>query len=130
MRLTNHTDIPTPLVRDVLRFVMPNGVTNVRVTIYNTARRWAGGRGGSGYVSARIPKAERYPALPSHGAYLGWPPHTRIEALVLLLAHELRHCWQTVNPRGYRVWGARGQYSERDADAYAIQKLRAWRREH
>ena len=31
-------------------------------------------------------------------------------------------------PRGRRVWGARGQFSERDADAYAIRMLRAWRR--
>lgn len=31
-------------------------------------------------------------------------------------------------PKGRRVWGARGQFSERDADAYAIRTLRAWRR--
>jgi hypothetical protein len=27
-----------------------------------------------------------------------------------------------------RVWGARGQYSERDADAYAIRKVREFRK--
>ena len=26
------------------------------------------------------------------------------------------------------VWGSRGRYSERDADAYAVRKLREWRR--
>jgi hypothetical protein len=25
-----------------------------------------------------------------------------------------------------RVWGVRGQFSERDADAYAIRKIREW----
>jgi hypothetical protein len=54
--------------------------------------------------------------------------YNRTEALVHLLAHELRHLWQAKVKRGYRVWGARGQFSERDADAYAIQMLRRWRR--
>jgi hypothetical protein len=52
----------------------------------------------------------------------------RTEALVYVLAHELRHLWQGRVHRGRRVWGSRGQYSERDADAYAIHKLREWRR--
>ena len=54
----------------------------------------------------------------------------QVEALVYLAAHELRHLWQARVPRGHRVWGSRGQYSERDADAYAIRQLRAWRRAH
>lgn len=52
----------------------------------------------------------------------------RTEALVFVAAHELRHLWQAIVPRGRRVWGARGQYSERDCDAYALKMLRAWRR--
>jgi hypothetical protein len=28
------------------------------------------------------------------------------------------------------VWGSRGQYSNRDADAYAIRKVREWRKNH
>lgn len=28
------------------------------------------------------------------------------------------------------VWGSRGRFSERDADAYALRQLRAWRRAH
>ncbi len=46
----------------------------------------------------------------------------------VVTAHELRHLWQAQHPKGWRVWGSRGQYSERDADAYAIRMLRAWRR--
>lgn len=52
------------------------------------------------------------------------------EALVHILAHELRHIWQTkhTGKRG-KVWNARGLHSERDADAYAIKMQRKWRRE-
>lgn len=52
---------------------------------------------------------------------------SRREALVVLLAHELRHLWQAQTTRG-RVYGARGRFSERDADAYALQMLRRFRR--
>ena len=62
------------------------------------------------------------------GANLPVDLYSRIEALVLVTAHELRHLWQAQHPKGWRVWGSRGQYSERDADAYAIRMLRAWRR--
>lgn len=54
-----------------------------------------------------------------------WTDHER---LVEIIAHELRHLWQRRVKRGRRVWGARGQFSERDADAYAIRMTRAWRR--
>jgi hypothetical protein len=51
-----------------------------------------------------------------------------MEALIMLVAHELRHLWQADHPKGWRVYGARGVYSERDADAYALQMLRKYRR--
>jgi len=54
----------------------------------------------------------------------------RKEALLGVLAHELRHLWQSKVKKGYRVWGSKGQFSERDADAYAIRKTREWRRQH
>ena len=52
---------------------------------------------------------------------------SRIEAVVHVTAHELKHLWQTNHPgkRG-KVWGARGRISNRDADAYAIRKTREW----
>lgn len=63
------------------------------------------------------------------GGHIGSLILTREEAFVHILAHELRHLWQT-NHRGKRgkVWGARGLLSDRDADAYAIRKMREWRR--
>ncbi len=128
MRLTNYTDIPNAQVREVVAFVCPSNVTNRTIIVHNTARRLASGNAGGRRIMVKVPTVPRCPAMPPRKAYLGWPPHTRIEALVLILAHELRHSWQSKVPRGYRVWGARGQYSERDCDAYAIRMLRAWRR--
>jgi len=72
----------------------------------------------------------------------------KTEALMMVLAHEFRHLWQTdisdghnlperkakhdklkFKRRGY-VWGARGVLSNRDGDAYAIRKVREYRRTH
>jgi hypothetical protein len=76
------------------------------------------------YSDGRPPKVSKYQSK----GYLtvGWLT-SRIEALVMVMAHELRHQWQRTHSRG-RVWGSRGRYSERDADAYALKMLRAWRR--
>jgi hypothetical protein len=67
----------------------------------------------------------------SNGGYISQLTLSREEGLVSIAAHELRHLWQKNHPgkRG-KVWGAKGQYSERDADAYAIRKVREWRRLH
>jgi hypothetical protein len=62
------------------------------------------------------------------GANLASTEYTQEEAIVHLVAHELRHLWQAKVKKGHRVWGARGQYSERDCDAYAIGVVRHWRR--
>ena len=58
----------------------------------------------------------------------------RTEALVYILAHEARHMWQQHGPMKNssfpvgRVKNAHGTYSEVCTEAYAIHKLRAWRR--
>ena len=60
--------------------------------------------------------------------YLGVKVFSDEEALVHVVAHELRHLWQARVKSGRRVWGARGQFSERDADAYGLACVRKWRR--
>jgi hypothetical protein len=62
------------------------------------------------------------------GGYLDHFLLSREEAVVHVVAHELRHLWQAKIKRGYRVWRARGQFSDTDADAFAIRKTREWRR--
>jgi hypothetical protein len=54
---------------------------------------------------------------------------SREEAIIHVVAHELRHLWQK-NHRKCKVWGSRGRYREKDADAYAIRKTREWRRKN
>lgn len=75
------------------------------------------------------------------GGYINCLLLSREEAVILVMAHELRHLWQMDHRRrrgikegeggeGVGVWGSRGQYSNRDADAYAIRKVREWRKNH
>lgn len=53
---------------------------------------------------------------------------SRQECLLYILAHELKHLKQRDSKSGW-IWGSRGKrYSERDADAFAIRVVRAWRR--
>jgi len=65
----------------------------------------------------------------STGGYIDSLTLSREEALVHIAAHELRHLWQKnhIGKRG-KVRGARGRYSDTDADAYAIRKKKQWRR--
>ncbi|HMG11721.1 MAG TPA: hypothetical protein VK571_00965 [Gemmatimonadaceae bacterium] len=151
MRLTNHTDIPSETVRAIIRAVRPAGIGNFDVRISNTSRH-ACGRAyteGSGYhdtaspfLVVRVAKTDRAAQTRNtkpDGAYLPHVWGSRIEALLWVVAHELRHMWQArgtsldnrrrvVRPRRGMVYGSRGRFSERDADAYAMQMLRRFRR--
>lgn len=66
-----------------------------------------------------------------YSGYISSLELSREESLVHVLSHEMRHYWQINHPgkRG-KIWGAKGKFSERDADAYAIRMTRAWRRLH
>jgi hypothetical protein len=64
------------------------------------------------------------------GGYLPMLWLDSTECLIAMLAHELRHAWHDEHKgkkRG-KVWGARGKYSNRDADWYAIRKVKEYRR--
>jgi hypothetical protein len=141
MRLRNYTDLPDEWLREVIRAVCPPGVSGFDVRVSNSSH---GGRGrayaqGSSYhdracpfviVSLSKPKAFK-PYWTSGGkGYIRMPIGSRKEQAVHLLAHELRHLWQgkSSGKRRGMVWGARGKMSERDADAYALNMLRRFRR--
>lgn len=142
MRLKNTTTIPTSVIRDVIRFVRPPGISGFDVRVSNT--KWSvAGRAytqGSSFHDSAAPfvvlrvARDGWPkeATPPHKAgYLGVPRlENRIEALVFIAAHELRHLWQAKGikrgrAKGSRM-GARG-FSETDADSYAIGMLYSWR---
>ena len=139
MRLKNYTDIDSDTIRNLIRFVRPSGISNFDVRVSNYSGTTGRGRAytqGSGYhdradpfIVISIAPEGRFKRQIYEGGG-GYLPHvwgSRMEALVHLLAHELRHLWQAKHTKG-KVWGARGRMSERDADAYAIQMLRRFRR--
>ena len=142
MRLRNSTNIPNETAKEIIRFVRPAGISRFDVEVRNSRSAYAGRayHQGSGYhdraapfIVVRIGPDKLFPShSEAHGGYLRIAMGNRIEAMVVVLAHELRHLWQAANPlRGKRrgmVYGARGRFSERDADAYALHKLREWRR--
>lgn len=139
MRLKNHTDIPADQIRTIIRAVRPAGISNFDVRVSNLGGKGFRGRAyasGSGYhetadpfVIVSIARTDAGCRVIADGGsgYLPMQIGSRLEALVVVLAHELRHLWQANHQRG-RVWGARGKFSERDADAYALSMLRRFRR--
>lgn len=140
MKLKNHTDIDTELVRQIIRAVCPSGISRFDVRVSNFNGRGCRGRAyhkGSGYhatadqfvVVSIAPTEEKARYISKGGkGYLPSVYGSRLEALVFVLAHELRHLWQGKVKKGWRVWGAKGQFSERDADAYGLRMLRKYRR--
>lgn len=141
-RWRNYTDLPDEWTRAVYDAVLPSGLAAHDVAIKNNTS--GGGRGraytkGSSYhltarpfVIVSVPKTEKEARVRrrAHGGYLGVVHGSRREAFVYILAHELRHLWQAKakgRPRGM-VYGAKGRFSERDADAYGLQALRKYRR--
>ena len=138
MKLKNYTDIEDETIRAIIRAVKPAGVSGFDISIKNSKHAFRGRAYTEGcayhdtaapLVIVSIGADDKYPlVVEQHGAYLPMVFYNRIEALLTVAAHELRHLWQAKHPRGWRVWGSRGQYSERDADAYALRMLRAYRR--
>lgn len=139
MRLKNYTDFSDSKIREVIRHTKPSGVSNFDISFKNCKHAFRGRAYTQGcayhataspLVIVSIGKDDKYPTRKKAiKGYLTVDLYTRLEALVYITAHELRHLWQEQHPRGWRVWGARGKFSERDADAYAIHKLRTWRKQ-
>lgn len=167
MRIKNYTKFSTELIREIIAFVKPNGVSNFDISFKNSENGWKGKayyagcsyhersleRSGSAarnngkripFITIGVPairlvsggrkyttEKTRYkcPRVTDYGkGYLRSVQFSPVEDMVHLVAHELRHLWQAKIKKGHRVWGSRGQFSERDADAYAIRMTRAWRR--
>jgi hypothetical protein len=140
MRLKNYSNIPNERIIEMILFVRPSGISNFEVRISNCVKGYRGKSYSKGsayhstanpFIIARIPKTESmFPHYETHSkpGYINTLVLSREEALVHLIAHELRHLWQSKH-KGHRVWGSKGKFSERDADAYAIKMTRKWRRD-
>jgi hypothetical protein len=130
-RIANESDLPTPFVRAAYNFCVPVGVKKIDVVFFEPVSTDLGGSCGRccffgvprnnfqrPFIYVAAEKADHFPSpwrddLPN--TYFA----SREEAAIYILAHELRHVWQ----RQFH-----GQFSERDADAYALHCLRQWRR--
>lgn len=140
MRIVNTTTIDQELVKEIIRFVRPSGISNFDVMVKNG--EYLAGKAyykGSSYhatadpfVIARVP-GKKYPRILktyqiAHLKGRRYWLADRTEALVYLLAHELRHLWQakSTTKRWYYP-RSRGKFSEIDTESYAITMLRAWR---
>jgi hypothetical protein len=145
MQIRNSTSIPNETVREIIRHARPPGISNFDVMVKNGEYGLCGRayHAGSGYhysrrpfVVLRVGPARRpFRVSPyqyrQHKGRSYWIAD-RTEALLYIAAHELRHLWQAQAPRGSRrrgmCWGSRGRFSEIDTEAWAIRKLREWRR--
>lgn len=139
MKLKNSSKIYSDkLIRDIIDFVRPSGISNFDVMIKNSDYSFAGRAytQGCGYhetanpfIVIRIAPNIKFPYIRNKNkGYLPLQLYSNVEVAVYLIAHELRHLWQAKVKKGWRVWGAKGQFSERDASAYGIHKVREWRR--
>lgn len=149
MRFRNTTEIPNDWLRAAIAAVKPANVSNFEVWVKNgesgiCGKAYVQGCSFSGkanpYILLRVAKKlqtdSRFnkpyhyydSAMVGKGYLAHFYLYTRRELVLFVLAHELRHLWQSKIRKGYRVWGALGQYSERDADAYALRMVRRYRR--
>ncbi len=129
----NTTDFPNEEIREIIQLARPAGISNFTVQVHNKHnfkfKSWYSpsrhhikiGIGNWGFS---------FPFLSKGGqGYLPYLMLSREELFVYNIAHELRHAWQASHTRG-RVWKARGRFSDRDADAWAIRMVRKYRRLH
>jgi hypothetical protein len=138
MKLRNYTPLDSTWLRKMTAAVKPSNVTKFDISFKNCGGAWHRGRAywaGCSYHSSSAPLVvvalgkTPYPYRTIEtGAYIGFNLYSIQEAAVMITAHELRHLWQSKVKTGWRVWGSKGQFSERDADAYAIQMVRRYRR--
>jgi hypothetical protein len=132
LKIKNTTKIPDALIQQIAEAVAPPGtLAGLTINVRNKRRGWHGwsyhGKRLIAISMCSTDVSARHVTKGGNG-YLPMCIGSRVEALVVIIAHELRHQWQNRVPRGRRVWGARGQHSERDADAYALGMLRKFRR--
>lgn len=144
MKLKNYTKFDNKSIKEIIKFVRPSGLSNFEIGVKNSKNGFCGRCYYNGcsyhgnfspYVVIRIGDKIKFPIdngqdvdVKGKGYLSGYKLFTTEEVLVYLMAHELRHLWQAKHRRGYRYYNCRGQFSERDADCYAIHKLREWRR--
>ena len=146
MKTINTSTFSDDFIKCVVTFVKPKGLRRFRLHVKNSKSSYAGRTYQNGmhskYVNincplvvVRIGKKSNFPVLNNKYPKLKEAPYydlmSREEALVHTIAHELRHVWQSKrkNHSGYFP-KTRGQYSEIDAEQFALRALNYWRHIH
>lgn len=142
--LRNTTDIPDKLIAIAMAFGMPDGLPNdhlAAVHIKNKRHGKVGGRWGWYYpgdkaiiliVPRRIIRPHTYT---KHHCKREIIIGSRVDFLVAVMAHEMRHAWQYLNwntpASRWKLDRTRiGKYArEVDAELFEIATLDRWRKE-
>jgi hypothetical protein len=131
--IKNTTSIPNDVIRAAIQFTRPPGISGFKVTVCQSVYDYCGWGCASG-VKLRLGVNYQYPRklrVYQYGQFKGrkYYAYSFVEALIYLTAHELMHVRQgQKGPMRRRVWGARGRFSEIETEAWAIRKLREYRR--
>lgn len=136
-RYKNKSDFSDTTIREVVEFCMPEGLRGIKV-VYTSGRTKSKGWSYNlrKEIGIQVVKSNntKYPYIRND-----WKKEvqvlllSRIEELVYITAHELRHQWQRKRPlKRLWVYGARDKRTkksiERDAEAYGLRKVREWRK--
>jgi hypothetical protein len=127
----NTTDIPIELIKVVIQFNAIKGIELKSIKIRNKKEGLTSGNYGLYYHSKRIsltvPPVMNNPIsmkLVHCGKYI--TIRDRIEFVVAVLSHELRHAWQ-FQVEGLKFLNACSQAKEYDAEMYEYETLMKWR---
>ena len=148
MRLRNTSNFTDAQVREIIDFVKPRKVRNFELIVKPSKHSYSGKAYPTGYSTYRS-TSSGFTTMPTAICKIGIRPYplwtasnnhgyirmlllSREECLVMLIAHELKHLWQARPLKRHpgRPKGARGKYSEREADCYAYRMVRSWRKLH
>lgn len=129
--------LPKTKIEKIICFVTPKGLKLPAIIIKPARGEWL--IDGIYYANDHeiLLKVAKYSDFPfkmtvskkekKKGYMDGFSLKNKQEALVYLLAHEIRHVWQAKHPTAKRMGRRKNKYSESDADIYAVNKLNQWR---
>jgi hypothetical protein len=126
MWLKNETRFPTERIREIVEFTRPAGIDDFSMTV-----SYYSGPSEIPYDGETFPdRGWIFVSIPTQASFKRHAKDVAIrstdELLVKIIAHELRHLQQK-NLERHDPWQANGEFRERDADGYALHKVRAWR---
>ena len=132
MEYRNTTDIPLELIKVVIQFNNIQGIELKSIKIRNKAEGLTHGNFGMYYhsrkitltVPTKIPDCGISLKMLNCGKYI--TIRDRVEFVVAVLSHELRHAYQ-MQVEGLKFLNACSAAKEYDAEMYEIEMLNKWR---